>query len=419
MQSPGTTSTLCIVLCSLILVPAATAQNASFVQVQGFMSFSTTAIATFDQLMNLVSDVSSRRLSEQRVLQKIKTGGLTFRLTPDQMEQLEGAGASQRILDKLKPFVIVQKDIPPPKHQGSLIVLCEPVDCAFSITGQSSGETEKGKSAPVPLAEGSYAVRASAKGYRTDQPEKPVSIRDNSSATLVFRFEPDPAALAAAGKELFDRVVSVLGGPPTIQAASRFRARGSLSFSDRSGNESLWDLTVLFEAAPDTAKFVLKRANQVYTVLYKAGSGYTWEKAPTDAPNLEDVLMLSCHHFQIANLLGLLSGKQFNMAAARLVPVQGADSTLRAEGSPDTYLIQIDQYLHVKEVRIESPGLNNGMRALYGDYSGGNRVYAGLTQVLLPDAPRHGVEIHYTSVEYSPADMTGRDFVIKPGKKRR
>jgi hypothetical protein len=341
--------------------------------------------------------------------------GLSFTLTPDLEKRLAAAGAGKAILDAVHSYVTQSTPAPtsPAKPEGTVTVYCEPVDCAFFVNGKESGKTQQGKSQSLTLAEGAYAIGASAIDYQTPQPEKLVAIKNGVNGEVRFQFQPSREALERAGKRLYDIVAGGLG-IEALKDATSFQAEGTFTLFDRDGKQSAWDLAVIYQA-PSTAKFMLTRGNETYTAIHTA-SGYAWDKAPAEAASLEDVLMPSCS-FQVAVLLRQLGTSRYRLIANRLTPIQGQETTFRAEGSPDSYVIVADAEMHVKEIRIESSSLNNGMRALYGEYtSESNRSFAEVTQVLLPDGPRHGVEVHYANVTYRPI-LSDSTFLLHKKKK--
>jgi hypothetical protein len=385
---------------------------AAFQTMQGQSAFVGTPITSFDQLMKLVAEVKRGHLAEGRLLQKIEKGGLAFAVTEEQVRQLAAARTSHHISEAVRRWI--PPPPPAPKREGFLSVLCEPVDCAISVNGKTLGNTSGGKSQLFPMPENTYAVKASAEDYQTEQPERSTTVPGNGTVMLTFRFQPTRQAFETAGRQLYERLVNGLGGGGVLKDASRFRAAGTLSLSDRDGRQSVWDLTVYYKA-PDTAKFTLVRGNRAYNGLYTGREGYRWDNPPADAPSLEDVLFRICQ-FQIANILLQLGSPHFTLISNHAVPA--SDSILRVEGNPDTYIIQIDSFSHVKEIRVESSGLNSGLRALYGEYaSQANPVYARLTQVLLPD--KRGIEVRFADLAYHPPDLTDDIFVLKSKKKWR
>lgn len=376
--------------------------------------FIQTPIGSFDQLRRLLIEVKRHNLPEPRLLQKIRIGGLSFTVTEDEIQQLAAAGASQSLMEAVRRFIPAAPPAQPQKRDGILIVLCEPVDCAISLDGKAIANTTEGKSQPISLQEGTYKVQPSVQDYESDQRERSVSIPAGATVTQAFYFHPTKRALEAAGKQLYDRLVSALGGEGILKDCTRFRAAGTLNLFDRDGRQSAWDLTVYYKA-PDTARFILGRGNRKYNVLYTGREGYRWDKAPAEAPSLEDVLFRICQ-FQIANILRQLGSPPFTLISNHAV--LASDSTLRAEGSPDAYVVEFDSSSHVNAIRIESSGLNNGMRATYGEYTAGpNRVYSRVTQVRLPDGPRHGIDLHFADLAYNPADLTDEIFVLKTKKR--
>lgn len=374
-------------------------------------------VASLSELTELVKGVKGGRLPERRLIQRLENGGVTFELTGDDIRALTAVGASSRVIDRLDKIKSAQpvKSIAP--KLASLQVFCDPIDCSIAINGKGSGRTAKGKSEPILLPAGSYAVRVSADKYQAEQAEQPILLAEAADARLTFKFHPTREALEEAGRDLYQKAFTALSGEST-KAVEAIRASGNLELSDRDGVQSSWGMQVVYKA-PETAKFVLTRGGKKsYVALYSKGT-YQWDDPPLEAASLEDALMKICQ-FQAASLLAQFSSRQFTLSTDRLPPNEGSENTLYVKGSPDSYVITIDESMHVKEIKTESTGLNNGFRALYGDYAGSQgAIYPRVTQLILPDRPRHGAQVTYSDLVYNPPDVSESEFTLKRGKKHR
>jgi hypothetical protein len=331
---------------------------------------------------------------------------------------LQAAGANNDIA-KLLRSLVVRPPTPRPKRTGSLIVSCEPVDCTFFVDGEAMGSITGGNSQPIQSVEGSHKVTASASGYNTDQQERSIEVPPDGTITVPYRFNPTRQAYEDAGKKIYEGAVSALGGEGVLASASRFSAKGTMDLSDHEGRQSTWDLSINYKG-PDTAKFVLHRGNRTYTATYNSREGYRWQKPPAEASSLEDVLFRVCQ-FQVANILGQVGTSRFTLVAKNLTLDRAApasNTTLRAEGALDTYVVELEPNGLVKEIQIESSSFNNGLRAVYGNYtSGAGLLYAKLTRILLPD--KRGIEVRFADLKYSPSDLTDEVFQLDPKKKRK
>jgi hypothetical protein len=403
------TAVLCL---SLLARPFAGQQQVSHSKQPAI--FTKTPVKSYEQLQSLAAEVKRGRLPEHRLLEKIEQGGLAFDITEDEVAELEAAGASQRIVADLRRLIPEPTPLPPPPQDGSLVISCEPVDCSISIDDGAKSQTKDGKLDPISLHEGQHKVVAVAENYRADTPERDVSVKGGGSEKLIFHFTPTRAAFEAAAKQVYQHLVDALGGEGALKDASKFSANGPLELSDRDGKHSTWHLNLYYDG-PARARFELTRGNKKYTALYNIRAGYKWDKdkAPLEAPELEDVLFRICE-FQVDNILHRLGSPPFTLVSDRVAP--DFDSTLRAAGGPDVYVIQMDSVPHVTGIRIESAGLNNGLRAVYGNYtSGPQNVYPQLTQIMFPD--KRGVEIHFTELKYNPSDLTENLFEITKKRK--
>ncbi len=404
-----------IALLPTLALPSQANRFTHSVPVTAPRDFIHTPVASMQDLVELVKAVKRGRLPERRLLLKLQNGGLAFDLTDANLQTVSSAGASRHVLTVLKGLTKQPQPVPEPRN-GTLIVACQPVDCTISINGTGVGRTDHGKSQPLLLAEGQYVIRAAADQSEPDQPEKSVALHARDQTTVVFRFQPTREALDRAARELYGKVVNALGGSSALNSAKSFSAAGTLQLADRGGAQTSWGMQVLSRDA-DTTKFTFTRATRTHTALEKGGQ-VRWDHPPTEVASIEDVIGRICE-LQLPNLLARFASPQFTFTMDKL-PVAGGDNTFRVNGTPDSYLITVDPLMHVKQIQVRSSGLNDGIKVLYGNYtSGAGPVYPKVMQIVLPDRPRHGAEIDYSSLTYAPTGVSDRDFTLAHEKKKK
>jgi hypothetical protein len=84
---------------------------------------------------------------------------------------------------------------------------------------------------------------------------------------------------------------------------------------------------------------------------------------------------------------------------------------LRATGNSESYELTLEKEKRLMRMKYESElGLGSGMEIIYSDYKdAGKGKYPLTTVIKLPDAPHHGMEVHFESVTVTP-DLREKDF---------
>jgi hypothetical protein len=228
-----------------------------------------------------------------------------------------------------------------------------------------------------------------------------------------FQLHPTTAALQAAGRQVYERMLAAMGDG-FLKNASQAKATGVLTLLDRDGKESRYEF-ILFYKNPGTARFSFKSANVTYNVLLDERKTYRWDKTPPDAPALELMLVDVCR-FQIPNVFKQLGLPQDQLTVAQLGPPSQLDS-LTAEASLESYAIKLDPAAHIKEVKVSSEGLSNGLAALYGDYTGNpGRLYPRLMQVMRRNSGKAGISLEFNDLLYGTQNTPDEVFLYKVRK---
>jgi len=191
------------------------------------------------------------------------------------------------------------------------------------------------------------------------------------------------------------------------------RATGTANVYDREGKPVAWSLVTLIKM-PDKTKFSVARGGRKYDIV-PTPEGYRWSKAPKceDVQELEDALRL-IREYQIGAVIDRLAKGRISLVADRVPAVSGEPVVLRSDGSPDSYVITLESELRPREILTESAGLNSALRILYSDYAEHSKgLYPKSTQIVLPSAPRRGVEARFDKIEFNPVGLKDRDFAIK------
>ena len=357
------------------------------------------------------------KFNEYTLISRIGKEGISFRPTEGDKDEFRKSGASEKLITAIETAKIhlaqsetrPPKPIPPPHKTGKLTVTCQPAECQFSVNGATAITTRDGVWS-LPLDEGSATVSATKDDYEPDQKEKVVDIVEGKPAHVEFTFKVSNAALAKAGRRLFEQMMGALGWTAGLKTSQTVFGKGTLkSYSE--GKITEWDLVALIEL-PNKGKFNVSGRGQKLEVT-RTESGFEWKKShqPSGIGELEACLRL-LQDYQIAMTVGRLQGPGFTIVADQLKPTDGQPVVLRAIGGSETYKITLDPEFRPREIALESTGLDSGLRIMYSEYAAEkNTAYPKHMQVILPDAARHGVEVQFSQIDLGPAEMA-------PGKKK-
>ena len=366
------------------------------------------------------------KLNQPIMIYNIKKGQLSFRPTPDDVETLRKAGASDELIQVIykkagldrppaKEVVPPFAPEPPKPREGRLTVTCKPLDCAVFVDGKEVGTTTNGQLKDLSLPEGKATVSATVKDHIPDKQGQVIDIEDNATVQSEFAFTVDPNALMARGSELFDGMITALGGESALKESAFFRASGDLDVFDPANNKTQWPFAALI-SLPAKAKLEISRYNKNYTIV-KTESGFTWHPARKgkEFDDLEDAL---CHltDYHITGLVDLLRGPGVRVEAEKLHSEPGEDKVFTVAREAYKYRVTLTSESLPKEILLESGGLNAGLKVLLSKYTRqGAAVTPMMTEVLFPAGGLRGFIVRYESMAVNPPGVVATDFNLKKG----
>jgi hypothetical protein len=352
---------------------------------------------SLDGLLRFLGNADNDKASEGMAIRLIEMYGLAFRPTPEDLNRLRKAFASE---DLVRVVETAKVPPPPPKpvaKQGELTITCQPVDCDVRVNGTLIGSTTNGALSQIILPAGSVTVSAARLNYDPDISEHELLIRPDQTAAVQFAFKPSRAALVTVGTKLFQQMIDSLGRPMGEGEIGVLRSAGTIYLHNGTGRVSVWSV-VTWLRDPDVAKFEFTRLRERHQIT-PTGAGFLWNRTrrPKQAQELEDAIRLAVAG-QLSKIVEHLKDPHLTMVAFDLRPENEMASVFRAEGGPDTYVIRLDSAHRPSEIKLESAGLPSGLRIMYSDYTEqGGTWYPQTIQVILPDGVR-GIEARFDTV---------------------
>jgi hypothetical protein len=374
----------------------------------------------------------------------IEMYGLGFRPTPEDMEKLRAASASEDLLKAIETA-----RMPPPKpvvKQGRLTVGCEPVDCDVWLNGKLIGVTSHGQTPLMTLAEGPVTVSATKTNYDPAQDKQVAFIRQDELTRVKFQFKISRAGLMEIGANLFQQMrrsmytspqeagLQVAGGTSNVASAlpgdsqprgnetangsppekenNALRAAGTLYVHDSGGHVTAWSVVAWFRRGHE-ARFELSRLREKYALI-RTAAGDSWDRTlKTKEARLLDSDIRLVSDEQLPRLMESLSDPDLTMVAVDSPPGSENLPIFRAEGRSQTYLVTLDAAFRPSEIRVESTVPGASLRLLYSDYvQQGSIFYPKTTQIILSDGA-HGIEARFDSVQIDPSQNSDKKFVSK------
>lgn len=380
---------------------------------------------SMERLLKALEPIKSGLVPQQMLIRDIQKRGLSFNPTQEDLDKIRSSGGSKRLLDAIRgaPQFLPPPPPPPPAPKplppkdGQLVISCTPVDCSVNIDDHASGSTQSGQLAGVMHPVGTAVVRVAAPGYEPEPKEISRDVRENQRSHFDFTLKPTRATLEKVGAARFERMLEALGGEKGLKESGFVRANGSITVDGR-GKQVPWSSSILIKA-PDKAKFSVARGGQKYEIAFTP-EGYQWSRAPKrpelqDLQDLEDVLRL-LREYQLPALVERLRRSGRKPVAPTVNSAPSEATALRIEGTPESYVVTLDSASRPVEIKLESTGLNSGLRIIFSDYVvQGGGVYPKETQIVLPTTPPRGLQARYENVQLSPSGVKDVDFGIKKG----
>jgi PEGA domain len=363
---------------------------------------------SFEQLQRLLGE---NPIPLRRRREAIQSRGLSFSPTSQQIEKLRAAGVSEDMLKVIKSSVkSTGPSIPAkPRPQGTLSLTCAPLECEITLNGTALGTTENGTLEVKDLSAGTWTIDFKKAGYIGSQSTARVETDKTTPVSAVL--EPDRKTQEAYGAELFQKVLSAIGGEDGIKALASVQAIGSTTIGVHNGKSLRW--TLAMRNKPDRALFQVRAGDGVLHEVAFDGSEYKVSKKVKgqDVQDLPTSFGLIRDH-QLAALIGRLQNPQFTMLANHDVPVDGDEFALVAEGGTGKIFIGLDDHLRPQRVRITTAtGVGSAM-VTYSDYFVLENVSYPKSLQIKPEGWQQGIDVRFDKVELS-LKLNDNDYKLR------
>ena len=365
---------------------------------------------TLEQMLKLVGDSP---IPMHRRKEAIQARGVDFPGTPEELDKLKAAGATDDVLDLIRSktrqsTVAVAHAAPKPLPTGGMSLSCSPNECEVSLNGKSIGPTLGGKLEVSKLSPGKWVVDFSKDGYIGHQ--STVVVEADKVASLDTELEPNRASLEAYGTALFKKMIQAVGGDDGLQALGSVQAVGSTTVWSHDGTSVRW--TLLLRNRPDRALFQARAGNILHEVSF-IGSQYNNSK------NLKgnDALELPTHFGFIRDamlvaVISRLQNPEFKIWAKHTLPVEGEEFTLFGENNAEKVSIGLDRELRPARVKIVTTTGVGSATIVYSDYYKGERGYWPKSVQIMPDGWQHGIDVRFDTVDLT-QKFTENDFKMR------
>jgi len=366
---------------------------------------------TLDQVRRLLQEdaIPARRRKEA-----IQNRGVGFSLSPEVIDKLKAAGATEDILElienKARPAAVATAPAPPPKPRealGNLTITCEPAECDVTVNGKPRGSSQGGVMELGSIPAGKWAVDVSKEGYISRQ--SVVTIEADKSARISSVLEATPATQEAFGATLFQKVVDALGGEPGLKKLASIQATGSTTIA-RDGNSVRW--TLAMRNRPERALFQARAGSILHEVAFignefmasKNLKGEDAMELPTDFGFIRDN--------QLPALIARLRNPRYKLIAKLAAPVAGEEFQLFAEAGTEKIAIGLDSNLRPQRVRITTETGIGSATITYDDYFNESNAPYPKTMRIKPDSRMRGIEVRFDTVELD-ANFKDSDYKVR------
>lgn len=366
---------------------------------------------TLDQVRRLLQEDA---IPPRRRKEAIQNRGVGFSITPETLDKLKAAGATDEILEliesKARPGAVASAPTPAPKQReelGSLAVTCDPAECEVSLNGKARGSSQGGVMELAGIAAGQWAVDVSKDGYVSRQ--NMVTIEADKAARITTVLDPTPATEEALGAALFQKVIEALGGEAGLKELASVQATGSTTIA-RDGNSVRW--TLVMRNRPDRALFQARAGAILHEVGFMGNEfvasknlkGQDAMELPTDFGFIRDN--------QLPALITRLRNPRYKLVAKHAGPASGEEFHLFAEASTEKIAIGLDSALRPQRVRIATETGVGSVTITYDDYfNDGNAPYPKTMQIK-PDNRTRGIEVRFDAVELN-TNLKDGDYKLR------
>jgi hypothetical protein len=363
---------------------------------------------SFEQLQRLLGE---NAIPLRRRREAIQARGLNFSPTPEQIEKLKAAGASEDMLKLIKNSAKSTAASMPsaPKPQGALALTCAPSECEITLNGTALGSTQSGTMEVKNLSAGRWTIDFKKAGYIGSQSTARVETDKTTPVSTVL--EPDRKTQEAFGVGLFRKVVSAIGGEDGIKALASVQAIGSTTIGVRDGKNPRW--TLAMRNKQDRALFQVRAGDGVLHEVAFVGSEYKVSKKVKgqDVQDLPTGFGL-IRDYQLAALIRRLQNPQYTMLANHDLPVDGDEFALVAEGGTEKIFIGLDDHLRPQRVRIATAAGVGSAIVTYSDYFLLENVSYPKALQIKPEGWQQGIDVRFDKIELS-LKLNDNDYKLK------
>jgi hypothetical protein len=363
---------------------------------------------TFEQLLKLAGQDA---IPLHRRKEAILNRGIGFSLTPEQIDKLKAAGASDELLKAIKSkgkLAVASLPAPPKKDPlGSVALTCVPAECEVSLNGIALGPTKDGR-LEVSKRPGKWVLDFSERGYIGHQ--STVTVDADKTVPVSVVLDPNRATLEAFGADLLKKVAQAVVGEDGLRELTSVQATGSITIWSREGSSVRW--TLLMRNNPDRALFQAKAGSILHEVAFvgsefKASKNLKGQDAldmPTDFGFIRD--------YQVSAVLARISDPTFKVVANHPLPAAEEEFPLVADNGTEKISIALDSGLRPQKVRITTATGVGSVMVTYSDYFKGEKTSYPKTLQIKPEGWQHGIEVRFDNVELSPK-LNANDFKLR------
>ena len=370
---------------------------------------------TLEELVDLIPD-----LFENRIQRGIEARGLAFPATPDNLERLRNAGASEGLLR------LITRTAPPASPPsvareslaGPVTVVCSPPECEVAVLGTSRGMTEGGVKVIDGLPPGKTYLEARKDGFEGAQVE--VRLEPRVPVRQLIVLAPTPSTKEKFGSQLFARMIEVLGGEPGLLDMQSLTGSGTTIWQDLEGKRTEWALNMRLRL-PDSVYWEMSGAGIKWWVSQSAGHSKFGEKrrnlfggrrlkGSREAIEGENSVARFLA-YQLPAVAQRIREDKMRLLAAEAQPSGSAGTDLRAESAGDSYTIGLAPDFTPRRIVYQSAsGVDSGLEVLYSDFrTAGRARYPMSMAVKFTDSPKHVVEVRLTNADLN-VKLQAKDF---------
>src|SRR5579862_626554 len=374
----------------------------------------------FDQVVKLLRQ---NAIPLRRRKEAIQHRGLAFSLSPEGIDKLKAAGASEEMLVVIKnkaktetatlPAVAPPPPPPPPPPKppaGKLALKCSPGECEVNLNETPRGVTQNGTLEVADLLPGQWTVGLKKKGYLDRQAV--VMVEADRTVAVAEVLTPTRETREAFGAELFQKVLSSIGKPGEKTPVA-VEASGSTTTWSCEGRSVRWLLWMRNQ--PDRGLFQVKSGQDPLREVTFAGSQYSPGKKLKGQEAVQlgtDTALI--RDFQLSALMRRAGSADFKLLADRTTPADGDVLTLVAEGKAEKISIVVGDDLLPRQVQIATATGNGAGTVSYSDYVKSENISYPKSIQIKPEGWQHAIEVDFDKVTIRPP-FNEND--LKPRKK--